>query len=79
MLIYPPFVSVTLSCATILIGCLYREVHKARSRRNGSLVALKKIIMHNEKDGVRYDLPPRATAAAADPHPYSFLSRLCVR
>ncbi len=28
------------------------EVHKARSRRTGALVALKKIIMHNEKDGV---------------------------
>ncbi|KAI2623249.1 Pkinase-domain-containing protein [Hypoxylon sp. NC1633] len=29
----------------------FGEVHKARSRKNGSLVALKKIIMHNEKDG----------------------------
>ncbi|KAI0012796.1 Pkinase-domain-containing protein [Xylariaceae sp. FL0662B] len=29
----------------------FGEVHKARSRRNGTLVALKKIIMHNEKDG----------------------------
>jgi hypothetical protein len=28
------------------------EVHKARSKGNGGLVALKKIIMHNEKDGV---------------------------
>lgn len=28
------------------------EVHKARSKKSGSLVALKKIIMHNEKDGV---------------------------
>ncbi|KAK8047241.1 hypothetical protein PG996_015305 [Apiospora saccharicola] len=27
------------------------EVHKARSKKSGSLVALKKIIMHNEKDG----------------------------
>src|SRR5689334_2674438 len=29
------------------------EVHRARSKRTGALVALKKIIMHNEKDGVR--------------------------
>ncbi|KAI1823360.1 kinase-like protein [Xylaria intraflava] len=29
----------------------FGEVHKARSRRTGALVALKKIIMHNEKDG----------------------------
>ncbi|KAK4229878.1 kinase-like domain-containing protein [Podospora fimiseda] len=29
----------------------FGEVHRARSRRTGALVALKKIIMHNEKDG----------------------------
>lgn len=29
------------------------EVHRARSKKTGALVALKKIIMHNEKDGVR--------------------------
>ncbi|KAK8856192.1 kinase-like protein [Apiospora arundinis] len=29
----------------------FGEVHKARSKKSGSLVALKKIIMHNEKDG----------------------------
>lgn len=28
------------------------EVHKARSRKTGAMVAMKKIIMHNEKDGV---------------------------
>lgn len=28
------------------------EVYKARSKRYGSVVALKKILMHNEKDGV---------------------------
>ena len=43
-------------------GCLLRvnrqantlnsEVHRARYRKTGALVALKKIIMHNEKDGV---------------------------
>ncbi|KAI9714776.1 MAG: serine/threonine protein kinase, CMGC, CDC2/CDK sub [Bogoriella megaspora] len=29
----------------------FGEVHKARSRRSGAFVALKKILMHNEKDG----------------------------
>ncbi|KAK3325623.1 kinase-like domain-containing protein [Apodospora peruviana] len=29
----------------------FGEVHRARSKRTGALVALKKIIMHNEKDG----------------------------
>ncbi|KAL1851436.1 serine/threonine protein kinase, CMGC, CDC2/CDK subfamily [Diaporthe australafricana] len=29
----------------------FGEVHRARSRKSGALVALKKIIMHNEKDG----------------------------
>lgn len=28
------------------------EVYKARSKRSGAIVALKKILMHNEKDGV---------------------------
>lgn len=30
---------------------LNSEVHRARSRKTGALVALKKIIMHNERDG----------------------------
>lgn len=30
----------------------FGEVHRAKSRKTGKLVALKKIIMHNEKDGV---------------------------
>jgi serine/threonine-protein kinase BUR1 len=29
----------------------FGEVHKARSRKTGNFVALKKILMHNEKDG----------------------------
>lgn len=29
-----------------------REVHKARQRKSKDLVALKRILMHNEKDGV---------------------------
>ncbi|KAI9818563.1 MAG: serine/threonine protein kinase, CMGC, CDC2/CDK sub [Pycnora praestabilis] len=29
----------------------FGEVHKAKSRKNGSIVALKKILVHNEKDG----------------------------
>lgn len=28
------------------------EVYKARHKRTGRLVALKKILMHNEKEGV---------------------------
>jgi serine/threonine-protein kinase BUR1 len=31
---------------------LLSEVHRARSRKTGAIVALKKILMHNEKDGV---------------------------
>lgn len=31
---------------------IFSEVHRARSKKTGALVALKKIIMHNEKDGV---------------------------
>lgn len=34
-----------------MLTVFIREVHKARSRKTGTLVALKKIIMHNEKDG----------------------------
>lgn len=30
----------------------FGEVHRARARKTGAVVALKKIIMHNEKDGV---------------------------
>ncbi|CAO3593629.1 unnamed protein product [Absidia cylindrospora] len=30
----------------------FGEVHKARNRLNGQLVALKRILMHNEKEGV---------------------------
>jgi len=30
----------------------YSEVHMAKSKKTGALVALKKILMHNEKDGV---------------------------
>lgn len=33
-------------------GMAHREVHKAKSHKTGALVALKKILMHNEKDGV---------------------------
>lgn len=32
------------------------EVHRARSRKTNEVYALKKIIMHNEKDGVRFRL-----------------------
>jgi serine/threonine-protein kinase BUR1 len=30
----------------------FGEVHRARSKKNNAAVALKKIIMHHEKDGV---------------------------
>lgn len=30
----------------------FGEVHRAKNKRTGAIVALKKIIMHNEKDGV---------------------------
>jgi hypothetical protein len=43
----------TTPCKQVLILNLASEVYKARSRRDGSIVALKKILMHNEKDGVR--------------------------
>ena len=35
---------------------LYREVHKARDRKNGRTVALKKVRMENEKEGVSVDI-----------------------
>jgi len=31
-------------------GCHRSEVHKARHRQSGKVVALKKILMHNSKD-----------------------------
>ncbi|KAF5701127.1 CMGC CDK kinase [Fusarium globosum] len=38
----------------------FGEVHRARLRKTGTLVALKKIIMHHEKDGVcRCTTPPK--------------------
>ena len=36
------------------ICVLFSEVHKARSKKTSAIVALKKILMHNEKDGVSY-------------------------
>ena len=36
----------------LLTFCL-SEVHRAKAKKTGAVVALKKIIMHNEKDGVR--------------------------
>lgn len=46
--------AIVASIDTILLS----EVHRARSRKTGALVALKKIIMHNERDGVRYRACP---------------------
>lgn len=39
-----------------MLNCRPREVYKARSKGDRSVVALKKILMHNEKDGVRFAL-----------------------
>ena len=41
----PPFV-------VSIQGLLFREVHKAIHKSTGSAVALKRILMHNEKEGV---------------------------
>ncbi|KAI9797527.1 MAG: serine/threonine protein kinase, CMGC, CDC2/CDK sub [Piccolia ochrophora] len=47
-----PSVVVDLDEKAVLRTDLFdSEVHKARSRRSGAVVALKKILMHNEKDG----------------------------
>lgn len=53
------------------------EVYKARSKRSRTILALKKILMHNEKDGVgfRKVLPEVFTDFL---HPSSLL-RLCGR
>ena len=42
-------------CASVLCNSLtivLREVHKAYHRVNGTVVALKRILMHNEKEGM---------------------------
>lgn len=42
---------------TITSHILFREVYKARDRESGKLVALKKVRMENEKEGVSL-IPP---------------------
>jgi hypothetical protein len=48
----------TLSCQRFaksyffILTIHFSEVHKARRKTTGELVALKRILMHNEKDGV---------------------------
>lgn len=37
----------------------FGEVHRAKSKKTGAVVALKKIIMHNEKDGVSHVMPEK--------------------
>ena len=32
----------------------FGEVYKARGRKDGTIVALKKILLHSEKDGVGF-------------------------
>jgi serine/threonine protein kinase len=43
----------------------FGEVHRARSRKTGASVALKKIIMHHEKDGVG-KLSPQSISTSAN-------------
>lgn len=35
---------------------MYSEVHKARDKQTNQLVALKRILMHNEKEGVKREI-----------------------
>jgi hypothetical protein len=56
-----------------------REVHRARSRKTGASVALKKIIMHHEKDGVGCAVTLLALLALSDLDQFSFQSQRYVR
>lgn len=62
--------SYVVGCACmILTPGNHSEVHKARSKKTGALIALKKIIMHHEKDGVctcSISIPP-ACSRQRDP------------
>lgn len=42
----------TYRCSRRIESDPVSEVHKARQRKTRDLVALKRILMHNEKDGV---------------------------
>ena len=46
------FISVTLFGSAQLNALLFSEVHKAVHRAKGYPVALKRILMHNEKEGM---------------------------
>lgn len=39
-------------CSSQISFCFYREVFKAKHRQTGKKVALKKVLMENEKEGV---------------------------
>lgn len=39
-------------CHSLISFCFYREVFKAKHRQTGKKVALKKVLMENEKEGV---------------------------
>lgn len=41
----------SLCCSQVCL-CSYREVFKAKHRQTGKKVALKKVLMENEKEGV---------------------------
>ncbi|KAF5631424.1 CMGC CDK kinase [Fusarium sp. NRRL 52700] len=55
----------------------FGEVHRARLRKTGTLVALKKIIMHHEKDGVcRRTTPPKNYTDDDDKFPITALREI---
>ena len=52
---------------------IFSEVFKARCKKSGRLVALKKILMENEREGVSFAIFERRTllAAAVSDHSYT--------
>lgn len=44
---------IVMRLSDFLMFCLCREVFKAKHRQTGKKVALKKVLMENEKEGVR--------------------------
>lgn len=45
----------------------FGEVHRAKAKKTGAIVALKKIIMHNEKDGVSQRRPRGGISGVCNP------------
>lgn len=57
----PPTLLNRLALFNALLGFLCREVFKAKHRQTGKKVALKKVLMENEKEGVSECLGVRPT------------------